>query len=144
MKMISFKLPVEAVRDIDRTAEVMHLTRSDYLRAVIMGGTQKQTEAPEISAERLSKIEAQQQEISAAFTALLDRLGELVRTPSFREYKSRRLAEEPVLKKGESTRDYLIRIAEDYFRLYGVWPDCGDLQHFGTVPDGGFPKDRPV
>lgn len=145
MKMVSFKLPVEAVRDIDRIAALMHLNRSDYLRAIVMGsGNQKQPTEPVVDNEKLAKIENQQQEISAAFTTLLDRLSEFLRVPSFREYKSRRLAEEPVLKQGENQRDYLIRIAEDYYNIYNIWPDSTDKQHFGSTPEGGFPKDRPI
>lgn len=142
MKMVSFKLPADAVREIDSTAAIMHLNRSDYLRAVVMNGVNPKPQESFVNNAELADIKFQQAEITAGFNALLDRLSEFLRVPTFREYRGRRLAEDPIIH-GENPRDFLIRIAQDYYRLYNQWPDQTDKQRFGSVPDNGFPKTRP-
>ncbi|TAN09178.1 MAG: hypothetical protein EPN34_14740 [Burkholderiaceae bacterium] len=144
---IKCRLSAEDAREIDRICAAVGVSRSEYLRSVALIGPRRDTEKSgdsENIAPRLDEIESALDKSAAAFDALLSRLGEIMRIPSFREYRTRRLIDEPHPRQGEKTGDYLIRIAGDYCGLYGQWPDPKDNARFGSLPEGVyFPKDRP-
>ena len=174
-RKIDVRLTADEYAEIERVCRGLKLSKSDYLRAVAFGGAvakpaQSPAPAPAagIDSERLEGIETvidgmrstldeQQQRIAEieqsltasarAFDTLLQKLGEFIRVPSFREYRARLAVEQVEKRENEDELAFLVRIAQRYFIAHNAWPDPADSRAFGPVPGGvdisKFPKSPP-
>lgn len=157
---LKFRATRDEAKEIERIAKTLGLSRSDYLRAVAFGAPaprgSPQTPAETAPTPDLAPLQAdieilktQQKETAQAltqsaesFTALLGQLNQLLRVPSFREYRARALAEEPAPRPGENEMTYLLRLAHEYHMQYQIWPNPTDTQRNGKFPEG-FPRAKP-
>lgn len=149
---------------IERQAKVLNMPKSKFARLMLTGGGiakpqqadhDQQTPGQQIDDSRLAALGAGIEEMrealsqsARAFDALLSRLNEIMRVPTFREYRGRLAAEGIEKKQSESDDQFLIRSANRYFVAFGVWPDPVDSRAFGPVPPAvdlaKFPKSPPA
>ena len=162
-RKIDLRVTAEELADIERICKGLHLSKSDYLRAVALGGTVAKpapAAAPAaattggIDEKRLDEIDARLAEIdeslsasARAFDALLQKLGEAIRAPSFAEYRMRAGVDGIKKRETEDINAYMLRLAESYFLAFDLWPDPADLRTFGSHSPGfdasKFPKSPP-
>lgn len=157
---IDARFTADEAREIERYAKALGKTKSEYLRLCALHSYAQKTSAPVAAPEIESRIDAlagqvadlqsavidlrrASAESAAAFDSLLAHLRELLRVPSFREYRARAAAEGDRQRPGESSIDTLLRLARDYHRQYGVWPDIRDTMKFGTLPNDVDPNKWP-
>lgn len=158
---LKFRATQEEAREIDRICKLLGLSRSEYLRAVAFGApapgatptpAAEAAPAPDLTLLQadIESLKSQQEEMNAAlansaesFNALLQSLGEFLRVPSFREYRTRDIVEGSIKKEGESELNFLIRLANRYYLIYKIWPNTAESTAFGPVADDiktNFPK----
>lgn len=77
-----------------------------------------------------------------AIRELIALLREMMRKPSFSEYRARRAAEGGVLQGG-SVVDQLLNLAHEYHRQYRSWPQAKEPHRFGRLPPGMTPEQWP-
>lgn len=157
--VITFRLDGDEMTEIERICKTLRLSKTDYLRAVSLGGSKPIGPPPAVPAaamddSRLASLEAGQRDIqmalndsAAAFAALMTNLNEFLRIPSFREYRARDLAGNSIKRDGEAEEIYLLRLAHRYFIQYQVWPDPEDKTKFGPAPGADlakFPRIKPA
>lgn len=157
--VITFRLDGDEMAEIERICKTLRLSKTDYLRAVALGGQAPiglpvATPAPPMDESRLVALEAGQRDIqmalndsASAFTLLLTNLNEFLRIPTFREYRARDLAGNSIKRDGEAEEVYLLRLAHRYFIQYQVWPDPEDKTKFGPAPGADlakFPRIKPA
>ncbi len=148
--------------EIERQARLLNMPKSRFARLLLTGGgfakpqqADQPTPGQQIDDSRLTALEAGMEEIREAlshsaqtFDALLLRLNEIMRVPTFREYRGRLAAEGIEKRQNESDDQFLIRSANRYFVAFSVWPDPVDSRAFGPVPPGvdlaKFPKSPPA
>ncbi|MDA8256591.1 MAG: hypothetical protein M0Z99_13295 [Betaproteobacteria bacterium] len=148
--------------EIERQARVLNMPKSQFARLVLTGGGIAKPQQADRSAaggqlddSRLAALEAGLEEMrgalsqsAQAFDALLSRLNEIMRIPTFREYRGRLAAEGIEKKQNEGDEQFLIRSANRYFIAFSVWPNPSDPRAFGPVPAGvdlsKFPKAPPA
>jgi Xaa-Pro aminopeptidase len=154
---LGIKLDDDELAEIDRAARVLNMSRSEYSRLLLTGGSlpasQPAAPAPAapIDETRLERMEAQIEEMreslitsARAFDELLAFLREQQRIPSFREYRARCAVENISKRENESEQQYLLRLASRYFVLYHHWPTPADSAAFGPVPQGFEPQSWPA
>lgn len=138
---ISVRLTRDEIRRLDRQAAGLGISRSDLVRAMLSGGAMTGTD------DATDTIKAMRGEINAAFDELLKKLTEIIRVPSFTEWRARKSAELDRRRENESNLDYLLRLATAYYTAYGVWPDPDDRDRFGPIPPdvdkAKFPRHPP-
>ena len=86
--------------------------------------------------DRLSALEN-------ATTTIAESVSELVRTPSFIEYRARAKAKNITQQPGESDLQFLLRLAKSYYARYRAWPDPSDTNRFGAFPATAKPEQWP-
>jgi hypothetical protein len=150
---LKVRLDADELREIERQARALNLPKSRYARLLLTSGKSPPSSPPggagvvayQPSVER---IEAQIADMRAeladiresltasarAFEELLTFLRESQRIPSFREYRSRAIAENIVNNPGETEQQYLLRLAARYYLLYRRWPTPSDNLQFGPIP----------
>jgi hypothetical protein len=140
----------DEMREIERMASAMGITKSDYCRAAIGLGIPSALQAPGgISPARLDAIEA----AIARIGITLDKLAQLIeaqtRHVTFREWRVRAevAGDEMPRKDAEQAREWMLRQARTYHAHTGKWPvpDLPSLRTFGAFsPDPDFLKRWPV
>lgn len=147
-RKIDLRVSAEELLQIDRLATALRMSRSDYLRAAATSGivahpgptpaapTAADTARLDAIDERLADIDAALRASASAFETLLQKLGDVVRVPTFTEYRARLHAEGVDRRADETDEQYLLRCARRYHVAYGVWPDPHDTRAFGRVPAG--------
>lgn len=159
---VSLRLTREELQQIDRQAAGLGISRSELIRALLSGDAP--TPTPTIAdgdasdamgamgaikgalSDMRGEISAMRAEINAAFDELLKKLSELIAVPSFTEFRARMIAQGIKSRPGESTLDYVVRIAQAYYAAYGIWPDPDDHDRFGRMDEGDrarFPRHPP-
>jgi len=155
---VSLRLTRDELQQIDRQAAGLGISRSELIRALLSGDAP--TPAPTSAgvdmdamdaikgalSDMRGEISAMRAEINAAFDELLKKLSELIAVPSFTEFRARMIAQGIKNRPGESTLDYIIRIAEAYYMAYGIWPNPDDHDRFGRLDDdtrAKFPRHPP-
>lgn len=156
------RLSSEDMLDLSRRARALGMSKSEFARLLLTGGAtpdpRRATPAQqpaEIVDSRLDAIDARLHEIDGALSAsarafdqLLSSLNEILRVPSFTEYRARLHAEGVDKQPGESDEQFLLRCATRYFHAFGIWPDPSNPRAFGRVPEGFDParflKSRPA
>lgn len=78
------------------------------------------------STSRLAEIERALSELATVVRASM-------RVPTFVEYRARAYAIADRQKSGETETQYLSRLAREYMRTYGSWPDPTKQSEFGAV-----------
>ena len=147
---------------IERQAKVLNMPKSRLARLLLTGGSiakpqevDRPTTGRQIDDSRLVALEAGIEEIrsalslsAASFDALLGQLNQILRTPTFTEYRARLHAEGVEKRQTETDEQFLLRAAQRYFIAHGIWPDPADSRRFGRLPAGydpaKFPKSPPV
>lgn len=155
---IDVRLSADELLEIERQARALNMPKSQLARLLLTGGgiakpqpQQQPAAAQAFDDSRLSSVESRLSEIeeslsasARAFDALLSQLNELLRVPSFREYRARLAADGIEKRQTEDDAQFLIRAASRYFVLYQRWPDPADSRTFGPVPAGVDIKNFPA
>lgn len=147
---IDIRLDADEMREIERQARALGVPKSQLARAVLTGAAApKQPAAAATDTDaRLTKIEDAMAASAAAFEQLLSQLAEVVRVPTFREYRARAGAENIAKRTDEDDLRFFVRLAFLYHGLYQRWPDPADPRGFGPVPAGfnlaSFPARPPA
>lgn len=158
---LKVRLDPDDMLQIERQARLLNMPKSQFARLMLTGGgiakpQHADAEQPkQIDDSRLAALEAGMEEMrsaltqsAAAFDSLLSRLNEIMRVPTFREYRGRLAAEGIEKRQNESDEQFLIRSANRYFVSFSVWPDPVDSRAFGPVAPGvdlaKFPKSPPA
>lgn len=159
--LVSFRATPEELAEIERVCRGLKISKSDYLRAVAFGGAPAQPQqlvpastAPAFDDSRLSALESDVAEMrdalrqsAGAFDTLLSQLNQILRVPTFTEYRARLHAEGVEKRENETDEQFLLRSAQRYFLTHGAWPDPSNSRTFGRLPAGydaaRFPKSPP-
>lgn len=165
-RLVGFRATDDEIREIERICKALNISKTDYLRHVLSAGTtpvSRDSAAPAQAADvpetvkahlsatdvRLDEIEKALVSSASAFDALLAQLNEILRVPTFREFRARDLAGPSIRREKEDELAYLVRLAHRYAIAHGgTWPDPTDSHTFGPVGPGcdlsKFPKTRPA
>lgn len=161
---LKFRATLDETKEIDRICKTLKLSRSDYLRAVAFGASAPMStpvpapaSAPAADlapvTSRLETVESRITEINAAllqsaesFNTLLANINELLRVPTFREFRARDQAEGTIKKAEETELAFLFRLANRYVIKYDIWPNPNNKNTFGPAPADieKFPRTRPA
>lgn len=157
---LKIRITPDEMRELERQARAMGMSRSELARAMLSGDAPTPTPAPTSAgvdmdamdaikgalSDMRGEISATRAEINAAFDELLKKLSELIAIPSFTEFRARAIAQGIKSRPGESTLDYVIRIAHAYYTAYGIWPNPDDHDRFGRMDESDrakFPRHPP-
>ncbi len=88
-------------------------------------------------AEHVEGLSAQIVELTDQVSRLVNAVKEMTRIPSFVEFKAR-LSAEGRMPSHRDPHTWLLALAQDYYRLYGVWPDPHDERSFGQTKYGDY------
>ena len=125
---------------IENAARDAGVPTSTYSRIVLMERTANGN-APFLEAHfaainrQLAEQAARAHDQREAIRELIALLREVMRKPSFSEYRARRAAEGGTLPGG-SVVDQLLNLAHEYYRQYRVWPQAQEPHCFGRLPPG--------
>ena len=138
--VLSLRLERKEIENIEKMAVAIGLSKRDFIRALIstscpVGGL----ETNEKSNQRFDRIETGIDSLRVAISELVAVLFDQQRTPTFYEYRARRLGEGTTIAPTEYTSAnalrWLLGLAVAYFSRYGVWPTPADGPHrFGQLP----------
>lgn len=160
-KFLKVRLDADDMLQIERKARLFNMPKSQLARLLLTGGApaQPQQSAPAPAATsfddtRLDTIESQIADMrdalhqsAGAFDALLSQLNQILRVPTFTEYRARLHAEGIEKRENETDEQFLLRAARRYFLAHGAWPDPSNARAFGRLPAGcdaaKFPKSPP-
>lgn len=160
-KFLKVRLDADDMLQIERQARLLNMQKSQLARLLLTGGAvaQPQQSAPAkqhatFDDSRLSALESDVAEMrdalhqsAAAFDSLLSRLNQILRVPSFTEYRARLHADGVEKRENETDEQFLLRSAQRYFLTHGAWPDPSNSRAFGRLPQGyeasRFPKSPP-
>lgn len=141
------RLSDDELHDLQRAAAALKRPVAEYAR-LLLTTKSPQPQQTRIDESALSDIRAEIAELresqsaaARAFDALLAQLRELMRVPSFREFRARCYIDGILEKPGEPAFDYLLRIAQMYYAQYHAWPDARDARTFGPTPQD-FPREK--
>lgn len=150
---IDARFAADEIAQIDRICKSLNMPRSQYLRLCATGGISQNALAPaqaqastfddsalrEDLDEMKKTLDGVCGEISnsaKSFDVLLNQLSQILRIPSFREYRAKAAVDGFTPQPGEQITDVLIRLAESYFLQIGIWPNVSDPRTFGDMPQG--------
>lgn len=139
--------------EIERQARTLNMPKSRLARILLTGGAVSKPQQPAPAAttttttkaddsrlasieDRLAEVEESLSASARAFDTLLSNLNELLRVPSFREYRARAVVDGIEKRQTEDDMQHLMRIASRYFVLYQRWPNPRDSVSFGPVAQG--------
>lgn len=129
---LKVRMSGEEMAELERNAGMLGMQKSRLARMLLT--TDQQQKAPESAPTgELADIKKTLDEQAAALADLLKFLGEQMRVPTFREYRSRLAAEGIDKRQNEDDLAFLIRSANLYFASFGVWPDPSQTASFGPV-----------
>lgn len=158
---LKVRLDAAEMLHIEKQARLLSMSKSQLARLLLIGGAVAQPQqptpaptAPAFDDLRLAALEADVTgmrealtQSAAAFDTLLSQLNQLLRVPTFTEYRARLHAEAVEKRENETDEQFLLRSAQRYFLAHGVWPDPSRSRAFGRLPAGydaaRFPKSPP-
>lgn len=164
-KVIHVRVSDDHYEYIARCAAAMRMSVSEYMRVIATRGkiveADESKKAEEIAKavnnisqiDRFSDLMVDIVEGFNNIATLLDNLIKTVdalalslshrnadkenRVVSFREFRARVIAEDMMQqRKDEDVFSFLLRIAQEYYKTYHVWPDISDQRKFGQIPQG--------
>lgn len=166
IKQITLRLTPSELAEITRKATGEDISRVEYIRRCIFEGSSSPASLPpeeieeirdqlgehgralddirEVLTDILKRIEDMGGEIAENFNELVQGIKELIRVPSFREFRGRCIVEGWEKHPKETDSEFTIRVAKAYFQKYGIWPDpVARPKDFGPLPKdmtGAWPK----
>lgn len=158
---LKVRLEADEMLQIEKQARAVNLPKSRLARLLLTGGAtpQPQQSAPAqppatFDDSRLAALEADVagmrdalHQSAGAFDSLLSQLNQILRVPTFTEYRARLHAEGIEKRENETDEQFLLRCAQRYFLVHGAWPDPANSRAFGRLPAGfdpaKFPKSPP-
>lgn len=158
---LKVRLDADEMLQIEKQSRVLNMPKSRLARLLLTGGApaQPQQSAPAqqpatFDDSRISALESDVAEMrdalhqsAGAFDTLLSQLNQILRVPTFTEYRARLHAEGIEKRENESDEQFLLRCAQRYFLVHGAWPDPANSRAFGRLPAGydaaRFPKSPP-
>lgn len=130
------RLTVDEMREVERMAQAMGITKSDYARAALLIGAGKQPGDAGISPARLDALESAVSRIGETLERLVQAIEANARIPTFREWRVRaEIAGDGMPDDEPSAQKWLLRQASTYRAHTGIWP-VPDLPTCRTF--GGF------
>lgn len=158
---LKVRLDADDMLQIEKQARLLNMPKSQLARLLLTGGTPAQSQhlasvqvTPNFDDSRLSTLESDVAEMrdalhqsAAAFDTLLQQLNQILRVPSFTEYRARLHADGVEKRENETDEQFLLRSANRYFLIHGAWPDPTNPRTFGRLPQSfdaaRFPKSPP-
>lgn len=153
---LKVRLDTADMLQLERQARALNMPKSRLARLLLTGGAVAQQQQPASASpanfddSRLYRLESDMTEVrdslhqsAVAFDALLQQLNQILRVPSFTEYRARLHAEGIDKRENESDEQFLLRAAQRYFVAHGVWPDPANSRTFGRLPTGYDPSRFP-
>lgn len=157
---LKVRLDADEMLQIEKQSRVLNMPKSRLARLLLTGAAPQPpqstpaTQPAALDDSRLDALESQVAEMrdalahsAGAFDALLSQLNQILRVPSFTEYRARLHAESIEKRENETDEQFLLRSAQRYFIAHGAWPDPSNSRSFGRLPAGydpaKFPKSPP-
>jgi hypothetical protein len=146
---LEIRLTIDEMRELERMAHAMGVSKSDYARAALAIGPDAKRAGQGIDAGRLDALEAAVARMGEALEKLAHVIEDRTRPLTFREWRVRAevTGDEMPREDAEQARQWLLRQARTYHAENGEWPvpDWPGLRTFGGfVVDPEFLKRWPL
>lgn len=131
---ITIRLGSSELATISRLAREHRMSKSEYIRDRIFSPAGERTRGEDLE-ELRNRLDEIAGEIAENFNELVQGIKELIRVPSFREFRGRCIVEGWEKYPKETDSEFTIRVAKAYFQKYGIWPDpVANPKDFGPMP----------
>jgi hypothetical protein len=132
---LELRLTMDEMREIERMAAAMGISKSDYARAALAIGPDPKRAGHGIATGRLDALEAAIARMGEMLEKLAHVIEDRTRPVTFREWRVRAevAGDEMPRKDAEQARQWLLRQARTYHAHTGQWPvpDWPGLRTFG-------------
>lgn len=154
-KQFTVRLSQQASRTVELLTKQSGLSVSDFFEHLVerVGGDRDKSNAAtqaavsgidsDILLREFDDIRGQVETLGNYFERLVLRLNDVIRTPSFLEFRA--MEQAAGVDYGElSPYAKLLAQAQTYYALYNVWPSPDNPAHFGSYPDNSkWPRNPP-
>lgn len=136
------RLTVDEMREVERMAQAMGVTKSDYARAALVIGAARHPGDAGISPSRLDALESSVSRIGETLERLAAAIEQQARIPTFREWRLRAEIGGDEMPKNDpdAAKKWMLRQAATYHAHTGIWPlpdlpTCRTFGKFAPEPD---------